>query len=87
MTTRIMTFNITNTFDEWVAHFGSHREIQTAAGINPLFRGPHEDDPRRVYFVMKIEDDSKLEAFKAENEAAILESRHLLETAESNTYL
>ena len=87
MTTRIMTFNITNTFDEWVAHFGSHREIQTAAGINPLFRGPYEDDPQRVYIVMQIEDDSKLEAFMAENEPAILESRHLLETAESNKYL
>ena len=87
MKTRVMTFKISNTFDEWVQHFESHREMQAAAGITPLFRGPHEDDPRRVYFVMKIEDDSKLEAFKAENEAAILESRHLLETAENNKYL
>ena len=87
MTTRIMTFNITNTFDEGVSHFGSHREIQTAAGINPLFRGPHKDDSQRVCIVMQIEDYSKLEAFMADNEVTILESRYLLETTESNTYL
>ena len=61
--------------------------MQKAAGITPLFRGPHEDDLQTVCFVMRIEDDSKLEAFMAENEAAILESGHLLETTESNTYL
>ena len=87
MKTRILKFNICNTFDEWVTHFESDREIQAAAGITPLFSGPHEDDTQKVYIVMQTEDDSKLEAFKAENEAAILESRHLLETAESNTYL
>ena len=87
MTTRIMTFNITNTFDEGVSHFGSHREIQTAAGINPLFCGSQKDDPQRLRIVMQIEDDPKLEAFMADNEVAILESRHLLETTESNTYL
>ena len=53
MTTRIMTFNITNTFDEGCRILGSHREIQTAAGINPLFRGPHKDDPQRVCIVIQ----------------------------------
>ena len=87
MKTRVMTFKISNTFEEWVQHFESHREMQKAAGITPLFRGPHEDDLQTVCIVMQIEDDSKLEAFMAENEAAILESGHLLETTESNTYL
>ena len=57
------------------------------ARITPLFRGPHEDDPQKVCIVMQIEDDSKLEAFMVENEASIIESGHLLETTESNTYL
>ena len=86
MKTRVMTFKISNTFDEWVQHFESHREMQAAAGITPLFRGPHEDDPQKVCIVMQIEDDLKLEAFMAENEASILESGHLLEPTESNTY-
>ena len=87
MKTRVMTFKISNTFDEWVKHFESHREMQAAAGITTLFCGRHEDDPQKVCIVIQIEDDSKLEAFMIENEAAILESGHLLETTESNTYL
>ena len=82
-----MTFNISNTFDEWMAHFESHIEIQVAAGITSLFRCPDEDDPQKVCIVIQIEDDSKFEAFMAENVVAILESEHLLETMESNTYL
>ena len=87
MKTRVMTFKISNTFDEWVKHFESHREMQAAAGITTIFCGRHEDDPQKVCIVIQIEDDSKLEAFMVENEAAILESGHLLETTESNTYL
>ena len=87
MKTRVMTFKISNTFEEWVKHFESHHEMQAAAGITQLFRGAHEDDPQKVCTVMQIEDDSKLEGFMAENEALILESGHLLETTESNTYL
>ena len=82
-----MTFNISNTFDEWMAHFESHIEIQVAAGITSLFRGPDEDDPQKVCIVIQIEEDSKFESFMAENVVAILESEHLLETMESNTYL
>ena len=82
-----MTFRISNTLNELMNHFEFHREMQVAAGITPLFRGPHEDDPQKVCIVMQIEDDSKLEVFMAENEASILESGHLLETTESNTYL
>ena len=66
MKTRILKFNICNTFDEWVTHFESDREIQAAAGITPLFPGPHEDNTQKVCIVMQTEDDSKLEAFMAE---------------------
>ena len=84
---RILTFNVSNTFDECLTHFESDSEIQAVAGIFPLFRSPHEDDTQKVYIVIQTEDDSKLEAFMAENEAVILESGHLLETTESNPYL
>ena len=87
MKTQVMTFNISNTFEEWVENFDSHRQLQAAAGITPLFRGPHEDDPQKVCVVIQVEDVSKLAAFMKENEAAILESGHLLHTTESNTYL
>lgn len=70
-----------------MTHFVSDREIQAVAVINPLFRSPHEDDIQKVCIVIQTEDDSKLEAFMAENEAVILESGHLLETTESNPYL
>ena len=47
----------------------------------------HEDDPQKVCVVIQVEDDAKVAAFMAENEASILESGHLLHTTESNTYL
>ncbi len=71
MKTQIMTFNISNTFEEWANNFDSHREIQAAAGMTPLFRGPHESDPQKVCVVLQIEDEEKVGAFMAENEAAI----------------
>ena len=82
-----MTFNISKMFDEWVAHFEAPREIQAIAGINPLFLRLHEDDPQKACIVMQIEVASRLEAFMNENEEAILESGHLLETMQSNTHL
>ena len=87
MKTQVMTFNISNTFEEWVESFDSHRELQAAAGMTPLFRGRHEDDPQKICVVIQAEDDAKVAAFMAENEASILESGHILHTTESNTYL
>ena len=55
--------------------------------MTPLFRGPHEDDPQKVCVVIQVEDDAKVAAFMAENEASILEPGHILNTTESNTYL
>ena len=55
--------------------------------MTPLFRGPHEDDPQKGCVVIQLEDDAKVAAFMAENEASILESGHILHTTESNTYL
>jgi len=60
MKTQIMTFNISNTFEEWANNFDSHREIQAAAGMTPLFRGPHESDPQKVCVVLQIEDEEKV---------------------------
>ena len=40
MKTQVMTFRISNSFEEWAKHFDSHLEIQKAAGMTPLFRGP-----------------------------------------------
>ncbi|MBT4385238.1 MAG: DUF3764 family protein [Betaproteobacteria bacterium] len=87
MKTQVTTFRISNTFDEWVKNFDSHREMQAAAGMTPLFRGPHEDDPQKVCIVLQVEDDAKAAQFMQDNEASILASGHLLETTESNTYL
>ena len=87
MKTQVTTFRISNTFGEWVKNFDSHREIQAAAGMTPLFRGPHEDDPQKVCIVLQVEDDVKAAQFMQDNEASILASGHLLETTESNTYL
>lgn len=87
MKTQVTTFKISNTFDEWVKNFVSHREMQAAAGMTPLFRGPHEDDPQKVCIVLQVEDDVKAAQFMQDNEASILASGHLLETTESNTYL
>jgi hypothetical protein len=49
------------------------------------FRGL--DNPQKVCVVIQVEDDAKVAAFMAENEASILESGHLLHTTQSNTYL
>ena len=61
--------------------------MQAAAGMTPLFRGPHEDDPQKVCIVLQVEDDVRAAQFMQDNEASILASGHLLETTESNTYL
>ena len=87
MKTQVMTFRISNRFEEWAKHFDSHLEIQKAAGMKPLFRGPHEDDPQQVCIVIQIDDDAKADAFMQEHEAEILESGHILETTEVNKYL
>ena len=75
MKTQVMTFRISNSFEEWSKNFDSHLKIQKAAGMTPLFRGPHENDPQKVCIVMQ------------ENEAEILKSGHILETTEVNNYL
>ena len=54
MKTQVMTFRISNSFEEWSKHFDSHLKIQKAAGMTPLFRGPHEDDPQKVCIVIQI---------------------------------
>ncbi len=87
MKTLVMIFKICNTFSEWVENFDSHRELQAATGMTPLFRGSDEDDPQKVCDVIQVEDDKKVAAFMAENEAAILVYRQLLETTEGNPYL
>ena len=87
MKTQVTTFKISNTFNEWVKNFDSHRKMQAAAGMTPLFCGPHEDDPQKVCIVLQVEDDVKAAQFMQDNEASILASGHLLETTESNTYL
>ena len=87
MKTQVMTFRISNSFEEWAKNFASHLEIQKAAGMTPLFRGPHENDPQKVCIVIQIEDDEKADKFMQENEAEILKSGHILETTEVNKYL
>ena len=87
MKTQVMTFRISNSFEEWVKNFDSYLEIQKAAGMTPLFRGPHENDPQKVCIVIQIEDDEKADKFMQENEAEILKSGHILETTEVNKYL
>jgi hypothetical protein len=77
MKTQVTTFKISNTFVEWVKNFDSHREMQAAAGMTPLFRGPHEDDPQKVCIVLQVEDDAKAAQFMRDNEASILASGHL----------
>ena len=87
MKTQVMRFKISNSFTEWARHFDSHAEKQKAAGMTPIFRGPHEDDPQKVCIVIQINDDAKADAFMQEHEAEILESGHILETTEVNIYL
>jgi len=41
MKTQVMTFKISNSFAEWARNFDSHAEMQKAAGMTPIFRGPH----------------------------------------------
>ena len=78
-----MIFKICNTFSEWVENFDSHRELQAATDMTPLFRASDEDDPQ-IGDVIQVEDDKKVAAFMAENEAAILVYGQLLETTEGN---
>ena len=87
MKTQVMTFKISNSFEECARHFDSHAEMQKVAGMTSILRGPHEEDPYKVSIVIQINDDAKADAFMQEHEAEILESGHILETTEVNKYL
>jgi len=87
MKTQVMTFRISNSFEEWEKKFDSHVEIQKDAGMTHLFSGAHEKEPQKVCIVIQIEDDEKADKFMQENEAEILKSGHILETTEVNKYL
>jgi hypothetical protein len=62
--------------------FDNHREVQSAAGMTPLYRGRSEDDPQKVYTIVRIADEEKAAKFMDENKDTILESGQILETTE-----
>ncbi len=87
MKTQVMTFKINKSYEHWVKNFDNHREIQTAAGMTPLYRRRSEDDPQKVCIVVRMADEEKTAKFMDENKEAILESGHILETIERHVYL
>ena len=74
MKTQVMTFKINKSYEHWEKNFDSHREIQAAAGMTPLYRGRSEDDPQKVCIVVRMADEEKAANFMEENKDAILES-------------
>ena len=87
MKTQVMTFKINKSYEHWEKNFDSHREIQAAAGMTPLYRGRSEDDPQKVCIVVRMADEEKAANFMEENKDAILESGHILETTERTVYI
>ena len=55
--------------------------------MTPLYRGRSEDDPQKVCIVVRMADEEKAANFMEENKDAILESGHILETAERTVYI
>ena len=80
-------FKINKSYEHWEKNFDSHREIQAAAGMTPLYRGRSEDDPQKVCIVVRMADEEKAANFMEENKDAILESGHILETTERTVYI
>ena len=68
-------------------NFDSQKESQTAAGMTPLFRGCSEDDPQKVYIVVRMTDKAKATNFMEEHKEEILKYGHILETTERSFYL
>ncbi|MDG2299577.1 MAG: DUF3764 family protein [Planktomarina sp.] len=87
MKTQVMTFKINKSYEHWEKNFDSHREIQAAAGMTPLYRGRSEDDPQKVCIVVQVADEAKSTKFMEENVEAILESGHVMDSTEVSVYL
>ena len=87
MKTQVMTFKINKSYEHWEKNFDSHREIQAAAGMTPLYRGRSEDDPQKVCIVVQVADEAKSAKFMEENVEAILESGHVMDSTEVSVYL
>ena len=87
MKTQVMTFKINKPYDHWEKHFDSHREIQAAAGMTPLYRGRSEDDPQKVCIVVQMADEGKAANFMEEHAEDILASGHVMDSTERSVYL
>lgn len=56
--TTVLTFKISNTFEEWVRTFDSKEidEFHKSVGINPIYRGKGITDPQEVVVIHQAEE-------------------------------
>lgn len=86
METNVVTFSITNSYDEWVKVYDGSIEMAKQAGITSLFRGVDKQDPSKVCVVMQAEA-GVIDSFMASNAEMIANSGHVIESTTVSTYV
>jgi|TARA_B110000495_G_C22386639_1_gene249087 hypothetical protein len=84
--TYVLTFNITNSFDEWVKSYDGSIDLQKQAGITCLFRGVDKEDPSKVCAVMQAAPGA-MDGFMASNAEMIAKSGHILESTVASVFI
>lgn len=86
METNVVTFNINNSYEEWVKVYDGSLEMAKQAGITSLFRGVDKEDPSKVCVVMQAEP-GVIDAFMESNAEMIANSGHVLESTEVSIFV
>jgi hypothetical protein len=84
--TYVLTFNITNSFDDWVKSYDGSIDLQKQASVTSLFRGVDKEDPFKVCAVMQPAP-GVMNAFMSSNSEMIVNSGHIIESTVASVFI
>ncbi len=85
--TTIITFEVNNSFEDWVKIFDGPEAVEMHAefDIHPIYRGFQKEDPRKVVVIHQAEA-GQIEKFVAKNGEKFISHGLKPETIQSNSY-
>tara|TARA_B100000131_G_scaffold315154_1_gene353126 strand:+ start:455 stop:730 length:276 start_codon:yes stop_codon:yes gene_type:complete len=85
--TTVFTFNISVSYDQWVAGFDSQEisKMHDEHGIKPLFRGVNSNDHKNVIVIHQAEEGVARAFFEA-NREPIEASGHIWDSTEITSW-
>ena len=88
--TTIFTFNLSNTFEEWVKMFDSPEihEFHKSVGIKPIYRGKSLTDPKEVIVIHQAKEGVAKHVFSDPETIKNIEaSGHIYSTTRVTSWL